>query len=53
MEAHEIAEQINEHSEASSPPRPDWFRRITAIYVSVTAICGDRHVGGAEATKEC
>ena len=55
MEAHEIAEQIHEHSEshAHAAPTHDWFRRITAIYVGVTAmLLAIATLGGAEATKE-
>ena len=55
MEAHEIAEQIHEHSEhpAHAAPSHDWFRRITAIYVGVAAmLLAIAALGGAEATKE-
>ena len=55
MEAHEIAEQIHENSEshAHAAPTHDWFRRITAIYVGVTAmLLAIATLGGAEATKE-
>jgi hypothetical protein len=55
MEAHEIAEQIHEHSEshAHAAATHDWFRRITAIYVGVTAmLLAIATLGGAEATKE-
>ena len=55
MEAHEIAEQIHEHSEshAHAAPTHDWFRRLTAIYVGVTAmLLAIAALGGAEATKE-
>ena len=55
MEAHEIAEQIHEHSETHerAAPSHDWFRRITAIYVGVTAmLLAIAALGGAEATKE-
>ena len=55
MEAHEIAEQIHEHSEphAHTAPTHDWFRRITAIYVGVTAmLLAIAALGGAEATKD-
>ncbi len=55
MEAHEIAEQIEEHAEphAHAAPTHDWFRRITAIYVGVTAmLLAIAALGGAEATKE-
>lgn len=55
MEAHEIAEQINEHSEdhAHTAATHDWFRRITAIYVGVTAmLLAIATLAGAEATKE-
>lgn len=55
MEAHEIAEQIDEHSEshAHAAATHDWFRRITAIYVGVTAmLLAIATLGGAEATKE-
>ena len=55
MEAHEISEQIHEHSEshAHAAPTHDWFRRITAIYVGVTAmLLAIATLGGAEATKD-
>ena len=55
MEAHEIAEQIEEHAEphAHAPPTHDWFRRLTAIYVGVAAmLLAIAALGGAEATKE-
>ena len=55
MEAHEIAEQIDEHSEshAHAAATHDWFRRITAIYVGVAAmLLAIATLGGAEATKE-
>src|SRR5712691_6197068 len=55
MEAHEIAEQIHEHSEPhghAAPPH-DWFRRLTAIYVGIAAmLLAIAALGGAEATKE-
>ena len=55
MEAHEIAEQIEEHSEpqAHAAPSHDWFRRLTAIYVGVAAmLLAIAALGGADATKE-
>jgi len=55
VEAHEIAEQIHEHSEshAHAAPTHDWFRRLTAIYVGVTAmLLAIATLGGAEATKD-
>jgi hypothetical protein len=55
MEAHEIAEQINEHTEphAHAAPTHEWFRRITAIYVGVAAmLLAIAALGGSEATKE-
>ncbi len=55
MEAHEIAEQIHEDSEshAHAAPTHDWFRRLTAIYVGVTAmLLAIAALGGADATKE-
>src|SRR5439155_15179934 len=55
MEAHEIAEQIEEHSEphAHAAPSHDWFRRLTAIYVGVAAmLLAIAALGGAEATKD-
>ena len=55
MEAHEIAEQIHEHSEPHAPAAPshDWFRRLTAIYVGVAAmLLAIAALGGTEATKE-
>ena len=55
MEAHEIAEQIHEHSEtqAHAAPTHDWFRRIAAIYVGVTAmLLAIATLGGTEATKD-
>jgi Domain of unknown function (DUF4337) len=55
VEAHEIAEQIDEHSEshAHAAATHDWFRRITAIYVGVAAmLLAIATLGGAEATKD-
>jgi uncharacterized protein DUF4337 len=55
VEAHEIAEQIEEHAEpeAHAAPTHDWFRRLTAIYVGVAAmLLAIAALGGAEATKE-
>ncbi|HVB16622.1 MAG TPA: DUF4337 domain-containing protein [Stellaceae bacterium] len=55
MEAHEIAEQIHEHSEApaNEPPSHEAFRRLTAIYVGVVAmLLAIASLGGAAATKE-
>ena len=55
MEAHEISEQINEHAESHghAARTHDWFRRLTAIYVGVTAmLLAIAALGGAEATKE-
>ena len=55
MEAHEIAEQIEEHSEphAHAAPTHDWFRRLTAIYVGIAAmLLAIAALGGAEATKD-
>jgi Domain of unknown function (DUF4337) len=55
VEAHEIAEQIHENSEshAHAARTHDWFRRITAIYVGVTAmLLAIATLGGAEATKD-
>ncbi len=55
MEAHEIAEQIEEHAEphAHAAPTHDWFRRITAIYVGIIAmLLAIAALGGADATKE-
>ena len=55
MEAHEIAEQIHEHSEPDdhAAPAHDWFRRLTAIYVGIAAmLLAIAALGGAEATKE-
>jgi hypothetical protein len=54
VEAHEIAEQIHEHSESHAhAPTHDWFRRITAIYVGITAmLLAIATLGGAEATKD-
>jgi uncharacterized protein DUF4337 len=55
VEAHEIAEQIEEHSEpeAHAAPTHDWFRRLTAIYVGVAAmLLAIAALGGAEATKD-
>jgi hypothetical protein len=55
VEAHEIAEQIEEHSEphAHAAPTHDWFRRLTAIYVGVAAmLLAIAALGGADATKE-
>lgn len=55
MEAHEIAEQIHEHSEHHAPAAParEWFRRLAAIYVGVAAmLLAIAALGGSEATKE-
>ena len=55
MEAHEIAEQIHEHSEthAHAAPAHDWFRRLAAIYIGVVAmLLAIATLLGAEATKE-
>lgn len=55
MEAHEIAEKINEPEEAESHAGPahDAFRRVAAIYVGVIAmLLAIASLGGAEATKE-
>jgi uncharacterized protein DUF4337 len=55
VEAHEIAEQIHEHSDSHghAAPTHDWFRRITAIYVGITAmLLAIATLGGAEATKD-
>jgi hypothetical protein len=55
VEAHEIAEQIHEHSEthAGATQTHDWFRRITAIYVGIAAmLLAIAALGGSEATKE-
>jgi len=55
VEAHEIAEQIHEHAEphGHAEPAPDWFRRLTAIYVGIVAmLLAIAALGGSEATKE-
>jgi hypothetical protein len=55
VEAHEIAEQIHEHAEphAHAEAAPEWFRRVTAIYVGVVAmLLAISALGGSEATKE-
>lgn len=55
MEAHEIAEQIHEHSEPHAHPARthDWFRRLTAIYVGIIAmLLAIAALGGADATKQ-
>ncbi|HEV2334164.1 MAG TPA: DUF4337 domain-containing protein [Stellaceae bacterium] len=55
MEAHEIAEQIDETAEhhAHAAASPDWFRRLTAIYVGLAAmLLAIAALGGADATKE-
>ena len=55
MEAHDIAEQIHEHSEPHGrvAPRHDWFRRLVAIYVGVIAmLLAIAALGGADATKQ-
>jgi len=55
VEAHEIPEQLHEHSQthAHAAPSHDMFRRITAIYVGVAAmLLAIAALGGAEATKE-
>ncbi|HTV88252.1 MAG TPA: DUF4337 domain-containing protein [Stellaceae bacterium] len=57
MEAHEIAEQIDETAEAHDEERAvaarDWFRRLTGIYVGFVAmLLAIASLGGAGATKE-
>ena len=55
MEAHEIAEKIDEDAEpkAEAPASHDWFRRLAAIYVGVAAmLLAIASLGGASATKE-
>lgn len=55
MEAHEIAEQINEHAEPheEGAGAHDWFRRFAAIYVGFAAmLLAIASLGGAAATKE-
>ena len=54
MEAHEIAEQIEEHAEPHAHAAThDWFRRFAAIYVGVIAmLLAIAALGGADATKE-
>jgi len=55
LEAHEVAEQIDEPSEsdARAAPARDWFRRLTAIYVGIVAmLLAIAALGGAAATKE-
>ena len=55
MEAHDIAEQINEHADSNSHAarHHDWFRRLTAIYVGVAAmLLAIAALGGADATKQ-
>lgn len=55
MEAHEIAEQIHEHSagHAHAEESHDWFRRVTGIYVGFVAmLLAIATLGGADATKE-
>jgi hypothetical protein len=55
VEAHEIAEQIDEHAEhhAHAPATHEWFRRLTAIYVGVVAmLLAIASLGGSDATKE-
>lgn len=55
MEAHEIAEQIDEaaHADASHAPAHEWFRRLAAVYVGVVAmLLAIAALGGADATKE-
>ncbi len=55
MEAHEIAEQIDQHSEThgNAGPTHDMFRRLAAIYVGVIAmLLAIAALGGADATKE-
>ena len=54
MEAHEIAEKIEEHHghHGHGERAHDWFRRITGIYVGVVAMMlAISTLGGAEATK--
>jgi hypothetical protein len=55
VEAHEIAEQINENAEphAHAEPSHDRFRRFTGIYVGVVAmLLAISALGSSEATKE-
>lgn len=55
MEAHEIAEQIKEHSEgeAHGAQTNERFRQFAAIYVGVAAmLLAIASLGGASATKE-
>jgi hypothetical protein len=55
LEAHEIAEQIHEEAEphAHAARTPDWFRRLTAIYVGIAAmLLAIAALGGADATKQ-
>ena len=55
MEAHEIAERIDEsaHGEAAHAPEHDWFRRLAGVYVGVVAmLLAIAALGGSDATKE-
>jgi hypothetical protein len=55
VEAHDIAEQIHEQAEphAHAGQGPDWFRRITAVYVGVVAmLLAISALGSSETTKE-
>jgi predicted phage tail protein len=55
MEAHEIAEQLDEHAapHRHGAEERDWFRRLTGIYVGFVAmLLAIATLGGASATKE-
>ena len=55
MEAHEVADQIDETAEGEdhAERRRDWFRRLAAIYVGIVAmLLAIAALGGGEATKE-
>ena len=56
VEAHEIAEQIDEtaeHHHGHAAHTPDWFRRLTGVYVGVIAmLLAIAALGGSDATKE-
>jgi Skp family chaperone for outer membrane proteins len=51
-ETHELAEHL-QHESGHGHPGPDWFRRITGIYLGVVAmLLAIASLGGSEATKE-
>ena len=51
-ESHELAEHL-QHGEGHGHAAPDWFRRITGIYLGVVAmLLAIASLGGSEATKD-